>query len=231
MDFILITNDPVRATAAQSAGVDRIMVDLEINGKVERQGHLNTVISKHSLDDVAALRTSLEASELMVRVNPVFNGSAAEIDACIDRGADRLMLPMFTTPEEVTRFLDMVAGRAKTSLLLETPQAMARIEAIATRQGVEEIHIGLNDLHLGLGLDFMFEILSGGLMDHCAAILNRAGIKHGFGGIARLDQGDLPSNRILAEHVRLGSSQVILSRDFWQIFEDKPDGAAAVLKA
>lgn len=36
----------------------------------------------------------------------------------------------------------------------------------------------------------------------------------GFGGIARIGEGDLPSDNILGEHVRLGSSSVILSRTF-----------------
>ena len=36
----------------------------------------------------------------------------------------------------------------------------------------------------------------------------------GFGGIARIGEGDLPSDHILGEHVRLGSTSVILSRTF-----------------
>ena len=36
----------------------------------------------------------------------------------------------------------------------------------------------------------------------------------GFGGIARIGEGDLPSDKILGEHVRLGSTSVILSRTF-----------------
>ena len=36
----------------------------------------------------------------------------------------------------------------------------------------------------------------------------------GFGGIARIGDGMLPAEKILAEHIRLGSSSVILSRTF-----------------
>lgn len=39
-------------------------------------------------------------------------------------------------------------------------------------------------------------------------------IPFGFGGIARIGEGDLPSDYILGEHVRLGSTSVILSRTF-----------------
>ena len=230
MDLIFITDDPTRARIAQAAGVDRLMVDLEILGKEARQGHLNTVISRHEPGDISALRTVLDRAELMVRVNPLHEGTQAEIDDAITRGADRLMLPMFTTAGEVARFLSLTAGRVRTSLLLETPAALARLGEILDVPGVEEVHIGLNDLHLGLGLDFMFELLSGGLVAHCADILRARGIKFGFGGVARLDTGMLPANLILAEHHRLGSTQAILSRDFWTIFEEARDEADATAR-
>jgi hypothetical protein len=40
------------------------------------------------------------------------------------------------------------------------------------------------------------------------------GLRFGFGGIARLDEGLLPGRDVLAEHLRLGSQGVILSRTF-----------------
>lgn len=42
----------------------------------------------------------------------------------------------------------------------------------------------------------------------------KIGIPYGFGGIARLGCGDLPAERIIMEHYRLGSSRAILSRSF-----------------
>jgi citrate lyase beta subunit len=109
--LIFITADAAQACKAQDAGIDRIMVDLEIMGKDERQGHLVTVISRHTADDVTALRRVLQTSELMVRINPLFEDSQAEIDDVIARGADRLMLPMFRHPDQVARIIDMIAGR------------------------------------------------------------------------------------------------------------------------
>ncbi|WP_145343155.1 aldolase/citrate lyase family protein [Rosistilla ulvae] len=220
MDLIYITNDQDQASVLQSAGVNRVMVDLEINGKVKRQGHLDTVISRHAIDDVGKLRSVLSTSELMVRVNPIHADSRTEIDRCVDLGADRIMLPMFTTASEVAQFLKLVGGRTKTCLLLETPASVVRLESILEVPGVEEIHIGLNDLHLGFGLSFMFELVSGGVIDLCSRAINARSIKFGFGGIARLGTGVLPSDLILSEHSRIGSSQVILSRDFQNIFVD-----------
>ena len=124
----------------------------------------------------------------------------------------------------------LVGGRVGTSLLLETPAAVERIGEIVRVGGVEEVHLGLNDLHLAMGLDFMFELLSGGIVANCAEILRAHNIKFGFGGVARLGTGMLPAALILAEHQRLGSTQVILSRDFWAVFEDAHDAADATAR-
>lgn len=230
MDLIYITNDPHRAATAEQAGVDRIMVDLEIRGKEERQGHRNTVISRHTMADVVRMAKLLKNSTLMVRVNPLFEGSGAEIDEVLDLGAKIIMLPMFTSANQVSRFVQLVGGKGRTSLLLETGPALARIDEILEVPGIDEIHIGLNDLHLALGLDFMFELLSGGIVEYLASkIRDRGGVKFGFGGVARIGSGALDSRLILLEHLRLGSTQVILSRDFGQIF-DLPGGEEVIRK-
>lgn len=225
MNLILITNNCLHAAVAQEAGVDYIMVDLEILGKEARQGHLNTVISRHTIEDVRLVRSVIDRSRLMVRINPIFDGSQEEIDQCIEANVDVIMLPMFTKVAEVDKFIDLVAGRARTCLLLETPQAFVRVDQIMRCSGVDSFHVGLNDLHLGMGLDFMFELLAYGQVEWLANQFIDHGIEFGFGGVARLNTGMLSSRLILSEHVRLGSNQVILSRDFHRIF-DEPFEAA-----
>jgi len=220
LDLIYITNDPWEADVVQAAGVTHVMVDLEIRGKVDRQGHRDTVISGHAMEDISRLRPILHTSELLVRVNPAFSGSKEEIAECIDRGADRLMLPMFRTAAEVETFLRFVGGRAHTCLLLETAAAVARLPDVLEASGIDSIHLGLNDLHLDMGLTFMFELLSGGIVEYVAREVASRGVTFGFGGVARLGTGRLPAELILSEHVRLGSSQVILSRDFRRIFAE-----------
>ena len=49
--FMYITNDEQIAKIAEACGVDWIFIDLEINGKEQRQGHLDTVISRHRIGD------------------------------------------------------------------------------------------------------------------------------------------------------------------------------------
>lgn len=214
LKLMLITNDIKTAKKAEVAGIDRIFIDLERNGKLERQGHLDTHIGNHRIEDVGRIKKVLTNSKLLVRVNPYYDGTQEEVDKCINQGADIIMLPMFTTKEEVEVFIRCVSGRAETCLLLETSQAMVRIEDILEVGGIDEIHIGLNDLHLSLGLDFMFEVLSGGIVAYIASKIKDKGITFGFGGIAKIGEGDISSELIIGEHYRLGSEMVILSRTF-----------------
>lgn len=214
LKLIYITNIPSVALIAEKNGVDRIMVDLETLGKEERQKNMNTVKSHHTVDDVRIISNMLTSSEMLVRVNPWNETSVNEIEAVIAAGADRIMLPMWKTTKEVNSFLHAVNGRVHTTLLLETKEAAEIIDEILENPLLDEIHIGLNDLHLSFGLTFMFELLSNGVVERLCQKCKAKGIPYGFGGIARIGEGTLPAESIVMEHYRLGSSRVILSRSF-----------------
>ena len=121
-------------------------------------------------------------------------------------------------------------GRARVCLLLETAPAVARVDQIARVPGVDEIHVGLNDLHISLGLDFMFELVAGGIVEHVRDRVAAASpaIRFGFGGGARISAvHPVTPSDILGEHVRLGSRMIILSRTFLEgaeTLEDLPAG-------
>lgn len=214
LNLMILAADPQSAIDAQNAGIDRVFYDLEWIGKNERQHGRNTVKSNNKIDDIPAVRAVLDKSELLVRTNPIHAYSKAEIDKAIEYGADVLMLPMVMDQHDVEQYVEMVAGRAKVCIMIETAAAMARLDKILAVPGVDELFIGLNDLHISMGLTFMFELLSDGLVEYIANKCNKAGMPFGFGGIARIGEGDLPSDNILGEHVRLGSTSVILSRTF-----------------
>src|SRR5690625_5302224 len=108
---MMITASPEVAAFIEQHGVARIFMDQEVLGKAERQGHLDTHKAAHSLEEIAAVAGVLKQAELMVRLTPLHTGSADEIGAALDHGAQRLMLPMFTTRREVEQFLNLVAGR------------------------------------------------------------------------------------------------------------------------
>ena len=214
MNLMILAADPQAAIEAQNAGVDRIFYDLEWIGKAERQHGRNTVKSNNNIDNIPAVRKVLNKSELLVRTNPIHAYSKEEVEKAIAYGADVLMLPMVMDYHDVEQYVEMVAGRAKVCIMIETAAAMARLDKILAVPGVDELFIGLNDLHISMGLTFMFELLSDGLVEYIAQKCNKVGMPFGFGGIARIGEGDLPSDNILGEHVRLGSTSVILSRTF-----------------
>jgi hypothetical protein len=57
--------------------------------------------------------------------------------------------------------------------------------------GFDEIHIGLNDLHLSYGMTFMFELLTNGTVEMLCNKFKESGIPYGFGGIAKIGEGIL----------------------------------------
>lgn len=217
LKLMYITNQPEIALLAEQNGVDWVFVDLELNGKVERQGHLDTVISRHAVRDVSRLRAVLKHAELLVRVNPIFQGSRYEINEVINRGADVVMLPYYKSVDEVAAFIELVDKRAGVCLLCETKEAVACMPDVLQLPGIDYVHIGLNDLHLSYGQSFLFEPLADGTVEAVTRQLQIAGIPYGFGGIARIGEGRLPAEKVLGEHVRLGSSLTILSRSFCNI--------------
>ena len=222
MDFLQITNDPDMARRCDALPGMRLFVDLEVHGKAARQAGRNTFISTHQPQDVGRVKAELRRSQLMVRVNPLYEGTAAELDTVLTQGADLVMLPMFQTPEELRAFSRLVAGRVPVVALLETAGALHSLDAWVDTPGLSEVFVGLNDLHLSLGCAFMFEPLASGLVDRVSARVHSQGLRFGFGGIARLNEGLVPGRDVLAEHVRLGSAAVILSRTFHRPSEHNP---------
>ena len=214
LTLMYITNNPYVASVADSCGVDRIWIDLETLGKEVRQRGMDSVKSHHSISDIVKVKSVLKNSDMLVRTNPINNDSACEIEKIINNGADYVMLPMWKSLYDVKRFIECVGGRAKTVLLLETKEAVECLDEVLDYGGFDEIHIGLNDLHLSYGLTFMFELLSSGVVEKLCKKINKYSIPYGFGGIARLGGGMISAEKIVAEHYRLGSTRAILSRSF-----------------
>lgn len=220
LKLMYITNNPEIAKIAEEAGVDRIFVDMEYIGKAKRQGGMDTVQSHHTVEDIKRIREVIHKAEIIVRVNPIheaseeYCSSETEINDVIEAGADIIMLPYFKTLEEVICFLKIINKRTRTMLLVETPEAVDIIDDILNLEGIDEIHIGLNDLSLGYGRKFMFELLADGTVEKLCVKFKMKGIPYGFGGIASIGHGELPAEDIIKEHYRLGSTCVILSRSF-----------------
>ncbi|MDE6091307.1 MAG: aldolase [Duncaniella sp.] len=228
LNLMYITKNPKVAKIAEDAGVDWIFVDMEFIGKDDRQGGLDTVQNHHTILDIRNIKSAVSKAKVLVRVNPIhqtqndgYYDSEKEIDKAVEAGADIIMLPFFHSVQEVQdflRYMKMANLRhkkdVKSCLLLETPEAAILIDEILNVSGIDMIHIGLNDLHLAMGMKFMFQLLTDGIVDQLARKIQAKGIPFGFGGIASLSGGVLPGSYILKEHYRLGSSMVIVGRSF-----------------
>ena len=214
LNVFYITNNIDVALIAEEAGVNRIWIDLETLGKEERQKGINSVKSHHTIRDIEAIAPKLTKAEMLVRVNPWNENSEEEIDQVIKAGAQIVMLPMWKRVEEVKKFIGAVCGRAKTTLLLETKEAEECLDDVLKLDGIDEIHIGLNDLHLSYGLTFMFELLTNGTVERIVNKIRVKKIPYGFGGISHFGDGMIPAEMIITEHYRLGSTRAILSRGF-----------------
>lgn len=110
----------------------------------------------------------------LVRVS---KNDAAIIGKLADAGADGLIVPMVSTPEEaaaavagcaypphgtrsfgplrvdMTRDLDELTGRVSVFVMIETRQGLDNVEEICKTPGLTGIYIGPGDLSIGLGLD------------------------------------------------------------------------------
>ena len=192
LDLLTITNLPELAARYDQIPGIRVFLDLERNGKAERQKGFDTFISTHHVNDIGPVKAVLKQSKLMVRVNPIQMDKLAackqEIDAVLGEGAEMIMLPMFTSPQELLAFTQLVAGRAPITALLETAGALSSVDHWIDTLGIHEVFIGLNDLHLSLGCRFMFEPLLMGCVDQVAAKAKSRGLRFGFGGIARMHE-------------------------------------------
>jgi len=158
----------------------------------------------------------LRRAKAFARLNPLHEGTEAEIETALSCGAKVLMLPFFRGREEVERFVALVRGRAEVMCLVETASSFVRMREILGVRGVEEVMIGLNDLRLQLGVANHFEVLASPIMDGICAVMRRDGRPFSVGGVARAgDAGmPIPSELVYAQYPRLGASGGLLTRGF-----------------
>lgn len=215
-DFFLFTNDPALARQANAAGVRYIGPDLELIGKDQRQGGMNTWISSHTMSDLAEVYAAVAPERRFVRCNPVHAGLADELERALALGARAIMLPYFHGLEDVDLFVSSVGDRARKILLVETRAAADLLATLVARPGVDQVHIGLNDLRLDTGYRNHFELLCSDWMAELCDILAASGKRFGFGGIGRAMDASLPipADLVYAQYPRLGARAALVSRVF-----------------
>jgi citrate lyase beta subunit len=148
------------------AGASGIVVDWERRGKVRRQAGADTQINADTPDDLAAVRAA-QPGTVLCRVNRWSRWTPAEIDLAIGLGADEILLPMVRRPEEVDQALDVVDGRCGLGILVETTEAVRRVDELVQRP-LRRVYVGLNDLMIDRGGGALFLALVDGTVDRVA---------------------------------------------------------------
>lgn len=212
----LWTADPGVARAADAAGIDRIGLDLELLGKADRQAGQGTWVSPHTVDQLPPVRDSLRKAGLFARTNALHRGSKEELERLIDLGVEFLMLPNFSRVSEVEQYLRLVDGRARVIPLLERVAIRPDLPRLLDISELKEIHLGLNDLSIDLGLPARLAVLTSDFVREIAAAVCAAGVRLGVGGIGRAYDNHLPvpSDLIYGQYPRLGATAALISRSF-----------------
>ena len=225
INLFYITNNVVEAQIVDGLDIDWIFLDFEVKGKKERQIGRDTVLSNHSITDIHNIKSVVKNTKILVRSNPIGEWSEREFEQINSRGSeiDAVMLPYFSTVEEVKAFIDLLdTSNIKPVLLVETLGAISYLGEILKLFPFEYVHIGLNDLHIERGTVSMFEPYTDGLMCKIKSILGENNQNFGIGGIGKIGADMVPSPEcVLNEHLRLKSNGVILSRSFKGTFEEK----------
>lgn len=207
----LFTADARLAAQACGAGVGGIVLDWECVGKEDRQRGADLECNHDTLADVAAVRAAVGA-RVVCRINAYGARTREEVELAVTAGVDLLLLPMVRTPDEVSAYLDMVAGRARAGILVETAEAVARAKELAALP-VDCAYVGLNDLGLARGSRDIFAAIVDGTVERVREAF--AGTRFGFGGVTVVDGGrPVPCRLLMAEMSRIGCDFGFLRRSF-----------------
>lgn len=221
MEFYAITNKPDTARKFWDSEIDYVFIDLEQFGKAERQPG-DTVKNYHQLTDLIRIANVKDRGKILLRTDPVNSPSFSTQLSCANRlVVNMVMLPYFTSIDNVIEFDRLLDNRIEANLLIETKESLDIVAQIvdyikgSARQNWR-IHFGLNDLSLSLGLENLFEVLFKGYLLEAVTVLNENEVPFGIGGIGLLN-GDyaVSAKTILDYHTQYGSTSVILSRAFF----------------
>ena len=214
INLFAFANNPAAARAVVGAGATGVVVDWERRGKRARQAGADTQINADTPADLAAVRAA-QSGVVLCRVNRWSAWAPAEIDLAVELGADEILLPMVRRPEEVDAALDVVAGRCGLGVLVETSEAVRRVDALVARP-VARVYLGLNDLMIDRGDSSLFAPLVDGTVDRVAAATVGAGIAFGVAGLTVPEGGrPVPCRLVLGALARVAASFTFLRRSFW----------------
>lgn len=209
--LFLFTTDPDFAATAEMSGVDSIIIDWENHNKKSRQLDYSTEINFDTPEDVARIASQVQIP-VTVRINSLGLHTKFEIEEAIKNGAKIIMLPMASDAREVQEFIDLVDGRAKTIIQIETQRLVEDCDKLKFLPW-DYAYIGLNDLMVSPRDNYIWNALLDGTVSHIYQTLANKDV--GFGGVTVVTGGyPIPFIELLAEMSRLGCKLSFLRRSF-----------------
>jgi hypothetical protein len=209
-ELFLFTTDLQTIQDAVKAGVDGIIVDWESAGKINRQAGYDTQINQSTIEDLEKVRKATSA-HVICRVNGYNDHTSVEIEQAIQAGANEILLPMVRTAGEVERTLEIINGRCKFGILVETIAAVG-IASKLNQYPLSRVYAGLNDLAIDRKLENIFISVEDGTIEQI-----RKGFKapFGFGGLTLPEKGNpIPCRYLMGEMARLNCNFTFLRRSF-----------------
>jgi hypothetical protein len=199
--------------ACLAAGVDGLVIDLETRGKAARQSHFDTEINTHSLEDLRRVKGELGAY-VICRCNPPGSMLEQEVEGVLRERADEILVPLIRTAEEAEKVVDLVHGRCKIGLMIETAEALEIVQRLG-RLPIHRLYVGLNDLRISRGSPSIFVPLIDGSLERCKS--DAGDTDFGFAGLTLPGLGcPLPTQHLIDEMARLRCSFSFLRRSFYR---------------
>lgn len=215
-NYIAINNSLHESLILEKASVSQIMVDTEIIGKVDRQFGKKTVINNHQIEDVILLKENLNVP-IICRINPYNQNTNDEIKRALNAKADCIMIPMITNMEHFKKMVDLIEGKAQVIPLIETPYSFFKLDEILNFSDFKQIHFGLNDLFIALGMRNLFEILLSNTFKAGVDFAKNKVDVLGVGGVGFPNENQKVNPLLIFNHLnQLGANSVILSRSFFE---------------
>lgn len=208
--MILFSSDPRFIEPAVAAGVDEIIVDWECRGKEGRQSFADTQINRGTLDDLRRVR-ECTGVPVVCRLNQYSRETAREVEETVGAGVDEVLLPMVRTVKEVEALLNLVGGRCRAAIMVETMAAVRAAEKLADLP-LSRVYVGLNDLAIERNTPNIFEAVADGTVER---LRRQFRVPFGFGGLTLPDRGKpIPCRLLIGEMARLGCQFSFLRRSF-----------------
>jgi citrate lyase beta subunit len=225
VDLYLFTTDVDYAREALAAGIDGLVVDWEHLGKQQRQAGADTEVNHDTVEDLVRLRRSIDAP-VIVRIHAAGEASGREVEEAIGGGATEILLPMVRRVADVERVLELIDGRCRLGILIETADGVRNAAELCSLP-LSRVYVGLNDLSIDRGIANIFASVADGTVEEVRRACARP---FGFAGLTHPDFGaPIPCRLLVNEMVRLECAFSFVRRSFRR--DAQRFGVAAVVRA